>query len=1179
MALEEELSLEITQALQSIQQIDDSLSAVADSFQKSVTDALNNISVSPEIDLQVNAQALNTVEDQLNNLSGNVDLQIQGEKQIQDEVQHVLDSADFTIEPQVDASALESQLQDVSQAVQDTGLSDFGAQAQDAAGGTQDLTKSALELGGALEVVRGGAELAGRSSAPLLGFLEGAGGAGVAAAAGISAFAIAGRDLISSARSAESAEQRFNLVFGKTAEEVDHINIAGLDESIGHLAIRLGQSEPAFLNAASKIGTIGKASGAAPEDIAKTTDAIAVLAARAAALDPTMKNAGASTQRLLFALARGGPALARFGIDIPVAELRQFAADQGLTFTQLSLFQRATLGADLALQKLGGTLSTDINAGAQNIDIQFRALRSEFEHTIETLGKPLLEPVLKTIEAAQPLLEELAAAFSAILQAVLPLAAALTQSLTPVIGALTVALGPALKLLGEFGKVLGDIPKPILEVATSIALAAVALPKLTALTKGIQALILTSKAAATSNGIGGLVAGIGEVPLAAGAAAVGIIGVQQELNALHKKEDADVSNFIGTEKQRLASHAVTVEQMTKDLKIINGQIDDLRTTAKKNKSPFDSDYRHELRAGADGLQKISDQYKEQIDLANQTAQATGLSADMLLRMIVAGQDISGVVSEAKQKQAEYNAELTGTASTMDELTRATIFGRDTANLFQKEIDETGIKAEDLQKQLDATTQEVDKFLQTFITGVPTLNSVLDQLDTKTSSTIEGITKSFQDQIKAAQTFQADLDVLAQAGAVNALTFFSTAGPEKAGAALDELVKKGHGAITEFEGIATKANQQSAALEERKKTLGQQIFSGQTAAQAQSKLDIEAKLHINLDDFSQQEQDFIIRTTVAGQQAGDAQAKAQAEAYKVSVTKSTTAAEFEQTLKDAGVVDAARSVGIESGIQLGEGLAVGLQDPKGLEAQVVKIKQDMTNIFNKIFQIHSPSKVTEDIGKLVAEGFSVGFSKGQTQAVEAAAELTSSVVDQFHLGIKDITDTGGQELDDFIARLKKAGGEVKAVQEDPRVKNALEKQALSALKAGGLSADELKKLVEKQNNEALKAFAATGLTTEQAQAIQQAQQAQAIVSRIGRLQDVSAAPVVDVTARDVSARNDALQTQITAAATEAAVQAALAAIGQQGPKVQIDNLSIPNQGETPEQTADTLSTVIEWSLQK
>lgn len=1174
MALEEELSLEITQALQSIQQIEDSLSEVADTFKTSVESALSDISVSPEIDLQVNSEQLTAVEQSLDNLQGDVQIGITGEKEITDDIQHTLDATDFTITPEVDVSALEGQLEEVSGAVQDSGLSDLGNEAEKTSGQMDGLGKSAFDVGSSLALVRTGSKLATGEGNALVGFLESAGGKASVAAATFTAFAIAGKHLFEGAKDSESAAQRFQLIFGDVAESVNNIDIGGLDESITSLAQRLGQDDEAFINAASKIGTIGKASGALPEQLDKTTEGIIALAARAAALDPTMKNAGQQTQRLLFALARGGPALARFGIDIPVKELREFATEQGKSFTSLSLFEKAGLGVDLAMQKLGGTLKNDINAGAGNITTQFRAIQEEFNNTLEDLGKPLLQPILDTVRSAQPLLIELAAAFAAILQAVLPLASVLVESLAPAIQTLTVLLSPLLTALAQLGKLLGNpILKPLVQVAAAMGLVAVAGPKLGGALRLIDSGLL--KAGVST---GGLSANFAKLVPVAGAAAVGIIGVTTVLDALHKKEAAQVGNFIGEEKAKLATHAVTVEQMSKDLEIIIAQEKDLRETAKKNKSPFDSDYRHTLRQGADGLQEISDQYESQIQLAKENAAASGLNADMLLRMIVAGEDIGPVVAQAKVDQQIYNDALLGTESSMTKLIRSTEFGRDTTDEFNAVVEETGIKAEDLQPQLDAAAQAVDNFLQTFITGVPTLNSVLGSLDEKQSATVAGIEKGFRDQIEAAKKFQADLDILAQAGAVDALNFFSTAGPEQSGAALDALVAKGKGAITEFEGIVDEANTQSAQLQARKDALGRQDFTGLLDAQQQSRLDIEAKLHINLDDFSKEEQDFIIRTEVAGENAGKAQSDAQAEAYKKEVTKSTTAAEFEQAQKDA-LEAPARAVGIVLGFAMADGVATGLNDPAGLEASVVKIKESLTNIWNKIFIIHSPSKVTEDLAKDVAAGFTVGFSKGQTQVVEAAAELTLSVADQFKLGIKDITETGGTELDDFLARLKTAGAEAQAVKEDPRVKNALEKEALAALKAGGLSGEQLKALVTKQNNEALKAFAATGLSGDQAAALADAQRAQAIVSRIGGLQDVSAAPVVDVTSKDIQARNDALNTQIAAAATEAAVQAALAAIGNTGPQVVIQELTIPNQGETPEETADTLSTVIEWSLQK
>ncbi len=208
-------------------------------------------------------------------------------------------------------------------------------------------------------------------------------------------------------------------------------------------------------------------------------------------------------------------------------------------------------------------------------------------------------------------------------------------------------------------------------------------------------------------------------------------------------------------------------------------------------------------------------------------------------------------------------ETTIAATAMADLTRATRFGRQDQVLFEEALDETGLESDALQAQLDEVTNATQEFLSAFITGVPTLNSVLDGLDPRTNATLDSITREFDEQIDAAERFQANLAVLAARGASDALVFFSTAGPAKGAVALDELLKQGPDGVLQFENLVDTANARSAELNAQKDSLGRRVLTGQIEAQGQSRLDTEAKLDVNLDDFDEAEQDFLIGLSAAG----------------------------------------------------------------------------------------------------------------------------------------------------------------------------------------------------------------------------------------------------------------------------------------------------------------------------
>jgi hypothetical protein len=171
------------------------------------------------------------------------------------------------------------------------------------------------------------------------------------AAAGLFAFA-------QSAIDAESAGQRFEMIAGTLGPELQTIDVGGLSGDIGDLALQLGSSDEAMLNATASFVTFGESTGATSDEIVSASNDINALALRAVALNPALGDAGAVAERMTNALARGGRATTAFGIGLTSAEINARAmADTGKqNAAELTQFEKAAAGAAIATERLGQSM-------------------------------------------------------------------------------------------------------------------------------------------------------------------------------------------------------------------------------------------------------------------------------------------------------------------------------------------------------------------------------------------------------------------------------------------------------------------------------------------------------------------------------------------------------------------------------------------------------------------------------------------------------------------------------------------------------------------------------------------------------------------------------------------------------------------------------------------------------
>lgn len=244
-----------------------------------------------------------------------------------------------------------------------------------------------------------------------IGGMSGLGGVAGGAASKLGAVGVAGGaaavgvfGLVSAGLEAESAMERFNLVAGQNADAVRSIDVGGLSGDIGELALQLGSSDEAMLNATASFVAFAESTGAGSADITEAADNINALALRAVALNPALGDAGDVSTRLAAALARGGRALTNFQIGLTSSEINARAlADTGKTSVdQLTQFEKSAAGAAIATERLGSSLGSDFAAGAENSATQAQAALESISELGEQIGSAAVPAVVALADATGP---------------------------------------------------------------------------------------------------------------------------------------------------------------------------------------------------------------------------------------------------------------------------------------------------------------------------------------------------------------------------------------------------------------------------------------------------------------------------------------------------------------------------------------------------------------------------------------------------------------------------------------------------------------------------------------------------------------------------------------------------------------------------------------------------------
>jgi hypothetical protein len=586
--LEEQLSLDVSPALQAVESIDAALQQVVTNFSTGLAQALDILAapVTATVDAdtapavaEIGALDATPVDIPVDADTGPAQAGIDALEATQPEITvNVDDTAvdaaqtqvadlDAMPDPQITVAVDTTDLDQAAQQVDDLGASmDQAAQGADALG--QASPAAAAGVGAITgSLVTGSKVLSGWTGA-----------IDIAAGLTIKHLIHAGTDLISN-------QQRVNAVFGESAEKLEQINVGDLNVDLEHLANSLGSTKSELEGVAANLGFFAQATGASSDESEHFAENIIALAARARALNPSLGSLEEIANRLPRALARGGAIAARFGISLNPDQIAAYAESLGLIPENLTSAQKAMLAAQLAADQFGKGLAANIQSGTENAAIQLSQFRATVEEDFEKLGAPLIKPLIDLLDGLGPVLTSAAEAASKV-------------------------LGPALDLLGDALKLIAPLLDDLARGLESIppwALGAAA--ALGVLYKGLQLIV--------ELGVAGSLDAIVSWPVAIAAGlTIAITALGHFLNAQNKVEDEgkaineavfgqvqsteDLDKATRDYDKTLADHLKTTRQFG------NAQ-DDIEASLRRSGQTFD-----DLAKGLLGTQKQYEAVRDSI---------------------------------------------------------------------------------------------------------------------------------------------------------------------------------------------------------------------------------------------------------------------------------------------------------------------------------------------------------------------------------------------------------------------------------------------------------------------------------------------------------------------------------------------------------------------------------------
>lgn len=424
-------------------------------------------SVDPTIDVTVaDASAItDEIADAVAAVDGEVDVQLGDASEVTDAISDAVAAADGEVDVELaDPDALTGAIEDAVAAADTTVTVNTNSSG---GGGTKEAASDFLSLASATNIAKGAAAGAKGEMQGLAGATQGlAGSAGVAVGGVTAVLAVLG-EMVNKAAFSQSATFQLTNALGDLADEVETIDVGGLNESLNSLAVRLGGDDDAIRVVIANLSLLGQQSGkTGPEIVALDKEFIA-LAAHVAATHPQLGTTDQILQKLPLALSRGGRFAAGFGISLTQADLAAEAVTEGITkqISEMSIYEKAALGVTLVNRRLGDSLAVDVNKGADTAIIKLRVFRERITETFESAGAPLLGTVTKLGTDIGPVIDGLIGTIgrvgAGVAEFLEPILRQLGPSLGDIFGTVNDIIEPLIPLLGLLGKAFGLVLTPV----------------------------------------------------------------------------------------------------------------------------------------------------------------------------------------------------------------------------------------------------------------------------------------------------------------------------------------------------------------------------------------------------------------------------------------------------------------------------------------------------------------------------------------------------------------------------------------------------------------------------------------------------------------------------------------------------------------------------------------------
>lgn len=259
-----------------------------------------------------------------------------------------------------------------------------------------------------------------------------------------------------------AAAERLDLVYGKFAETVKHINVGGLNGNLDELATKAGSSAPALEQSVAKLGALAEQAGRTAPQAGHVADQIAAIALSAVAANPSLGEAAAVYDKVSVAIGRGGLSLQRYGITLTQQEIIQRALNDTLKATpaQLTQVDKTIAGTELAVEKAGGKIGSAFDAGVKQAAVQLKSLKAEIEDSLGKAGEPLVKPTLEVLKSMVPIAKVLAQELGVFFRVLLPG--------MQVLGSIITAVESAFNSLDRTARGSGDALKTAFAPVTAV---------------------------------------------------------------------------------------------------------------------------------------------------------------------------------------------------------------------------------------------------------------------------------------------------------------------------------------------------------------------------------------------------------------------------------------------------------------------------------------------------------------------------------------------------------------------------------------------------------------------------------------------------------------------------------------------------------------------------------------